>query len=202
MNLTANEIDALAEVVNIGVGKAASVLNEVINSHICLQIPYITILSPTQAVEALSQRLGDEYLSAVRLGFTGTLSGNAQLIFPTDSASKLVAAIMNEDLGNDDLDSLKIGAITEVGNIFISGVMGAISNLLKQDFNYSLPAYLEGIVPQLLNEKGYDSQATILLAQARFTVEQLQIEGDIVLIFKVGSFEALLLAIKQVYGEA
>lgn len=197
MNLTPEEIDGLTEVINIGVGKAARVLNEIIDSHICLQIPYVTVLSPTGAKDALSQRLGSDHLSAVRLGFNGTLSGNAQLLFPTDSASKLVAIILNEDLGNADLDSVKIGALTEVGNIFISGVMGAISNLLRQDFNYSLPIYIEGLIPQLLNDSTSEYDATILLAQTRFTIEQLQIEGDIVLIFKVGSFEALLKAIQH-----
>ena len=200
MKLTLTQLDALREVVNIGVGRAASVLNEMIGSHICLQIPALTILSPQQAKEELYKRLGLDGLSAVRLGFNGSLSGSAQLVFPTDSASKLVAAICNEDLGAADLDEVKIGALTEVGNIFISGLMGAISNLLEQDFNYSLPTYMEGIVAQLLTDNNFDPNATILLAQASFTIEQLQIEGEIIVIFKLGSFQALLAAIQETYG--
>lgn len=200
MKLTLTQLDALREVVNIGVGRAASVLNEMIGSHICLQIPALQILSPQQAKEELYKRLGLDDLSAVRLGFNGSLSGSAQLVFPTDSASKLVAAICNEDLGAADLDEVKIGALTEVGNIFISGLMGAISNLLAQDFNYSLPTYIEGIVAQLLTDNSPDPKATILLAQASFTIEQLQIEGDIIVIFKLGSFQALLAAIQETYG--
>lgn len=201
MNLTVDQVDALQELVNIGVGRAAGVLNEMIDSHICLQVPFIKILSPLQMKDELEQRLGVYHISAVRLCFTGSFNGNAQLVFPTDSASKLVAVLTHEELGTPDLDSVKIGTLTEVGNIVINGVMGSVSNLLRQHLNYSLPIYLEDTIGHLLSANSWESNATVLLAQARFTIEQLQIEGDIILIFKVGSFDALLAALEMEYGE-
>ncbi len=46
--------------------------------------------------------------------------------------------------------------------------------------------------------KQSDANTTVLLAQARFDIEELQVQGDIVLFFDVGSFNALLAAIEQV----
>jgi chemotaxis protein CheC len=66
---------------------------------------------------------------------------------------------------------MKIGALTEVGNIVLSGIMGAMSNLLQQDFEYLLPNYLEDSVDQLLEIQGYHSNHTILLAQNSFNIE-------------------------------
>lgn len=198
MNLTVDQLDTLQELVNIGVGMAASVLNEMIDCHICLQVPFIRVFSPVQMKEELENRLGVSLVSAVRLGFNGSFSGLAQLVFPTDSASKLVALLTNEEVGTPDLDAVKIGTLTEVGNIVINGVMGSMSNLLKQHLNYSLPMYLEDTVEHLLSSKQLESNTTVLLAQARFTIEQLQIAGDIILIFKVGSFDALLTAIEMI----
>lgn len=198
MNLTVDQLDTLQELVNIGVGRAASVLNEMIECHIRLQVPFIRVFSPVQMKQELENRLGVSLVSAVRLGFSGSFSGLAQLVFPTDSASKLVALLTNEEVGTPDLDAVKIGTLTEVGNIVINGVMGSMSNLLRQHLNYSLPMYLEDTVEHLLSSKQLESNTTILLAQARFTIEQLQIAGDIILIFKVGSFDALLTALEMI----
>jgi chemotaxis protein CheC len=96
MNLTDSQLDTLQEVFNIGVGRSAGVLNEMISLHICWQIPWVKILSPLQAKQELAARLGGNPLSTVRLTFGGTLSGNAQLVFPTDSASQLVTLLTEE----------------------------------------------------------------------------------------------------------
>jgi len=201
MNLTPSQLDILQEIINIGVGRAANVLNEMIAAHIRLQVPAIKVLSRLDIKQELSARLRLEPISSVRLGFTGTLSGNAHLVFPTDSASKLVAILTDEEIGTPDLDAVKIGTLTEVGNIVINGAIGSISNLLKQQLRYSMPAYLEGSIEQLLTNGSSSINATILLAQTRFTIDQLQVEGDIILFFNLGSFDILLTSIEQYYGE-
>jgi len=201
MNLTPSQLDILQEIINIGVGRAANVLNEMIAAHIRLQVPAIKVLSRLDIKQELSARLRLEPISSVRLGFTGTLSGNAHLVFPTDSASKLVAILTDEEIGTPDLDAVKIGTLTEVGNIVINGAIGSISNLLKQQLRYSMPAYIEGSIEQLLNNGSSSINATILLAQTRFTIDQLQVEGDIILFFNLGSFDILLTSIEQYYGE-
>jgi len=201
MNLTPSQLDVLQEIINIGVGRAANVLNEMIAAHIRLQVPAIKVLSRLDIKQELAHRLRLEPISSVRLGFTGTLSGNAHLVFPTDSASKLVAILTDEEIGTPDLDAVKIGTLTEVGNIVINGAIGSISNLLKQQLRYSMPAYIEGSIEQLLTNGSSSINATILLAQTRFTIDQLQVEGDIILFFNLGSFDILLTSIEQYYGE-
>ncbi|MBW4680168.1 MAG: chemotaxis protein CheC [Microcoleus vaginatus WJT46-NPBG5] len=201
MNLTANQIDALQELVNIGVGQAAGVLNEMIDSHIRLQIPFVKILSPVELQQQLEGRVNGQRISAVGLGFTGSFTGLAQLVFPADSADLLAAMLTGEELGTPDLDLVKIGTLSEVGNIVINGVMGSISNVLDQRLDYSLPTYTEGTVELLLASGSLASKAVVLLAQTRFIIERLHIEGDVILIFNVASFDALLAAIDRVVGE-
>ena len=195
MNITDAQVNALREVVNIGVGRAARMLNQMIDSHIGLQVPLTKVLSLTEARQALECRFDGETVSAVQLSFGGSLTGMAELVFPTESASALVATLTGEALDAPDLDAVKIGTLTEIGNIAINGVIGSISNIFKQCLDYSLPIYIEDTVEQLLTAEGIDPTAAVLLAQAHFFIERLQISGDIVLIFKLGSFDALLAAI-------
>ena len=195
MELTADEIDALKELINIGVGSAAGMLNEMIQFPIELQIPEIELVSANELRSQLKKRFGIEPLSTVQLGFNGSFSGSAQLLFPTESAVNLVSVLTGEEKGSPDLDALKISTLSEVGNMIINGVMGSIGNILDQPLDYEVPYYAEEeIEGLLLNEKSLDS-GSVLLAPAHFNIEELQIQGDILLFFDVGSFQMLLKAI-------
>ncbi|MGB8687695.1 MAG: chemotaxis protein CheC [Microcoleus sp.] len=200
MKLTARQLDALQELVNIGIGQAAGILNDMIDSPIRLQIPYLQILSPTDVQQELEIHLNGEQIASVQLKFTGSFGGIAQLVFPTNSAAMLVTMLTGEEIGSHDLDSVKIGTLSEVGNIVINGVMGAISNVLQQRLNYSIPSYTEGTIATLLTSGGLSTDTVVLLAQTRFIIERLHIEGDIILIFNVNSFDTLLTAIDQLAG--
>ncbi|MBD2725692.1 chemotaxis protein CheC [Nostoc sp. FACHB-892] len=196
MNVTAEELDALQELINIGVGRAASLLNEMVDSHIRLKIPVVKVLTANEAYQELTKRFQDDTLAAVKLRFAGSFYGTASLIFPTESASTLVAVLTGEKPGSADLDAVKIGTLSEIGNIVINGVMGSLSNVLKRHLNYTLPVYLEDTLENLLLS-AYESDSKILLAQASFTIERLEIIGDIILIFLVGTFDALINAMNE-----
>ncbi len=197
MNPTEYQIDALRELINIGVGRAAKVLSEMVNAKIILQVPFIKMLTPENLRREMGH-LGMGLLAAVRLGFKGPFSGTAALVFPPDSASKLVAVLTSEEIGTPDLDSVRAGTLSEVGNIVINGVMGSIANVLKLQINYTLPTYTEDDLENLMTTADTIPDSTVVLAHTRFTVEHLPIEGDIILIFEVGSFSALMEAINAV----
>ncbi|MDK3155445.1 chemotaxis protein CheC [Kamptonema cortianum] len=75
MSLTLEQIDILQELVNIGVGQAASILNEMLGSPICLNIPDLQSLSLTQLQTELESRFESDLISTVQLGFEGFFFG-------------------------------------------------------------------------------------------------------------------------------
>lgn len=196
--LSADRIDALQEFINIGVGRAASILNEMIECPILLKIPIVEVFDTAQLQQKLEKHFKQGSFSTVRLGFSGQFSGTAELLFPTESAATLISVLTGEAPDSPDLDSVKIGTLSEVGNIVINGVMGSISNLLGQHLNYTIPIYLEDTIQNLLlpSQKGVQENV-FLLAQTQFEIEQLEIAGDIILIFEVSSFGALIKAIDR-----
>lgn len=198
MKMTPEQVDVLKEMINIGIGKAASILNEMIRFQVSLAVPFVKVLSP-QELRKEMEGMGRYRVTAVQLGFKGAFTGTAALIFPPDSASKLVSVLTGEEPGTPDLDSVRAGTLTEVGNIVINGVMGSLGNLLKQYIYYSLPSYIEDTMENLLklNNVGKNN-TTVILVRTRFTIKQLEIEGDVILIFEVGSFEAVLSAIDMI----
>ena len=194
MKLSDKQIDALAEVIAIGMGRGAGVLNTMLQSHLTLQAPEIRILELDEYLEQL-HGVNSDRLSAVQLGYQGACSGKAQLLFPTANASKLVTMLTGEALDSDDFDLIQAGTLSEVGNIVINGVLGTISNLLGQHFVYSVPTYLEERADSLLCTPDRGKGYTVLLARTRFTLERYQIEGDLLLLFEVGALDELLEAL-------
>lgn len=197
MNLTPDQADILRELMNIGVGRAAGMLNEMTDAYVRLQVPSVRIFSALEFKKEM-EREGVDRLAAVRLGFKGPFFGTADLVFLPESASKLVAVLTGEEPGTREFDSVRAGTLNELGNIVISGVMGSMGNLLEKRIEYSLPQYIEDTIENLLKLSNANSDGPILLVRTHFVIEQLQIEGDIMLIFEVGSFDALLAAIDAI----
>ena len=188
---TEEQLCTLTEIVNIGIGKAAEVLNELLNSHIELKVPTVLVLNKDNTPAELKS-LQKQILSCVQLGFHGSFSGKAALVFPPESAVKLVSVLMGEEFEGADLDDVMTGTLSEVGNILINSVIGSISNVLEDPLDFTIPNYHEGQVHDLLGINNLDSSLSILLIRADFKVLDLHISGDIFLIFEVDSFEILL----------
>jgi len=196
--LTADQYDTLKELINIGVGRAAGMLNAMLDTHVHLQVPELFTCTREQ-LETELNTFGGDTISVVRLTYSGGFSGATSLIFPPTSAAKLVSILTGEEhaVDDDDLDALRIGTLTEVGNIVINGVMGSIANVLKQRLHYSLPTYIDDTIKALIALNRFKEDATIVMARAHFRVEAWQIDGSIVLWFEVGSLDALLDAIDE-----
>ncbi|MBF0343894.1 MAG: chemotaxis protein CheC [Nitrospirae bacterium] len=191
MVLNTFQVDALTELINIGVGRAAGVLNEMLMAHVSLQVPSIRLITRSNIKQELEGLFGKS-ASIVRMGFRGPFSGIASLIFPPDSAANLIGLLIGDLNMEADMDAIKIGTLTEVGNIVLNGVMGSLANILMKHVEYSIPIYQDSNVHNFITPYDTTEQPIILLARTRFRIETQLIEGDIILVFEVGSFESLI----------
>lgn len=199
MILTAEQMDALREMVNIGVGRAAGVLNAMLRSHITLHLPIVQVMQRTELQSKIFE-MSKGVFSAVRIGFKGPFTGSASLIFPAISAAKLVDLLTQDETASMDMDAIRIGTLTEVGNIVLNGVMGAIGNELQQRMFYSVPIYIEDPMNTLFKEKNPDDTATVIWIQTRFVSQEQQIEGEIVILFGAGAMDLLMTAVNRAMG--
>lgn len=187
-------MDALREIINIGVGKAAGTLNELLAHHITLEVPRIVIIHSNDLGEHISKR-SEETLSLVTLPFSGQFSGLSTLLFSMDSASKLVDMLMGEEIPVGDLDAIKTGTLTEIGNILLNAVVGSIGNILNSRLSYSIPTYHVGSLRNILLPI-LQQESEALEVTTRFTVQSRHITGEILLLFKVGSFDSFIEALE------
>ncbi len=191
MNLSERQKDALKEIINIGVGRAAGILNEMLNAHVQLMVPEIRIFHQKDLEENIANFV-ESRLSIIRMIFKGPFSGVASLIFPSASASNLLTLLVENANESVDLNSIRIGTLTEVGNIILNGVMGTIGNLLNRQISYSLPNYHEDTIIKFLKSNTSMSSTIIMIAHTHLKVKTHMVEGDIILFFEVSSFDALI----------
>jgi len=193
LQFSARQKDILTELVNIGMGKAANTLNQIVGAHVSLTVPEIQVMRPHELVAYFGNT---KELSTVRMGFKGAFSGAALLIFPVQSASHVVDVLIGQTPDVPDLDMIRVGALTEVGNIVLNGVIGSLSNMFKQQIQYSIPTYLEsGIGDLLVQEDNHASM--IIMAHTHMKIEKYQLEGHIVLLFQVEMLDDLLIMLDE-----
>ncbi len=196
MKISKQQLDDMSEVLNIGIGKSSKVLNSMLNSHINLQVPEIKVLNKDEFIDEISELSGDD-LAAVDLAFTGYLEGIIQLIFPSDAAMKLVMALIGEEGEAYEFDEIRSGTLCEVGNIVLNAVMGTISNFFSFHLQYIIPNYREGSIENIIDINNVNS-STLLLAKTCFSIEAMEIEGNILLYFEENTITALLKALDAI----
>ena len=196
MILTPYQEDTIKELFNIGMGHAAGALSDIINVHIELSIPSIRIAKFID-LESGNEHLGRGNYSSVRMNFKGFVNGTAALVFPPDSALKLIATVTEEKLETPDMDSLKTGVLTEIGNIIVSQILSAISNTFEERLEYSVPSYFDGPITKMMETSDSPLELAILIIDTTFQIKDLQITGDVVLFLKLGELASFVESVEK-----
>ena len=119
--LTDIEQDALAEIANMGVSRAANSLRQMVGEEVLLSVPAVKIVT-RQAASKLVERNDATKLVAVQQSFEGPFAGRALLIFPEAQSLELVRAIVGDEHSLEDVIDLEQEALAETGNIILNGV--------------------------------------------------------------------------------
>ena len=100
--LTELERDALGEVSNIAMARAANSLRQMVEHEVLLSVPAVEILSQDQATQLVAKP-DNPNLVAVRQDFSGAFAGRALLIFPEANSLELVRAVVGRQLPLEDI---------------------------------------------------------------------------------------------------
>ena len=151
--LTDLERDALAELSNISMARAASSLRQMIKNEVLLAVPSVEILT-SAAASTLVGKPDNAKLVAVRQDFAGAFSGRALLIFPERNSLELVREVVGRELPLEDIVDLEDEALAETGNIILNSWVATIANLLKSALKMSLPVVVRGDGQHMFENSG------------------------------------------------
>ena len=186
------QLDALIELVNMGVSQAAKQLAGMVSEQVLLSVPRVEMMTREDAAQRVSAR-DAKNLIAIHQLFDGEIAGRAILIFPEAKSLELVRAVVGGDLPVEELMDLEQEAIAETGNVILNGCLSMIANLLKRNLKVSLPEVLRGDSANifLTDDPSPNDDRTVMFIFIDFCVLGRNIDGYMALLMDVPSLLAL-----------
>ena len=177
VELSALEQDAVTEIMNVGVGRAAASLSLMVKEEIQLSVPAAELLYGVAARERLAQ--SSDHMVAVRETFNGLLSGSAALLFPQSKSLDLVRMVLDENLTAEEVTELEQEALVEIGNIILNGCLSSIADSLVGEIETSIPVLMHANLSTILPQTA-EVEPVLLVLTIDFTIRSRDIQGHIV----------------------
>jgi len=183
--------DAITELVNLGIGRAADALSQMVSEEILLSVPEIVFTNARD----LQARLNSSYQAApavISQRFSGDFSGNALLVIPDDSVSPLVQKMLSNTSIGEEIEAYTEDALLEIGNIILNACFGQLGDLLCTQLDSGLPKKIGMELSALFNAdktESADDLTQVMLLQVDFSMSLEQSSGFVVFIMNVASMQ-------------
>ena len=189
--LTELQLDALTEMVNIGVNRAAASLREMVGEQVHLSVPKVDLVTRTRAIAILAETEA-AHLVGVHQVFEGDVTGRALLIFPDTKSLELVRAVTGGELPLEEIIELEHEALAEIGNIILNGCLATMANMLQRNLKMSLPEILRGAPEVFFTLKPPpEAGEVVMFLYINFAIRQRDIRGYIAMLMDMPSLAAL-----------
>ena len=199
--MTVNRVDhdALTELFNIGLHKAAASLSELTGQRIIVDLPRLWVC-PIEETHGRLRELIQGELATVHQIFMGNMAGDAVLVLEYENASRLAALLTNGDVAVDGrLDQSAREVLAEVGNVILSSCLSAFGDMLRVSVSFSVPRIhvesLEGLLRSLKVES--DELHYTLLAATRFRLTEGEVGGYLMIAVGLASLDLISKALAE-----
>lgn len=193
--------DALTEIINVYIGKAASMLSEMVNQRINLSVPEVELIAfnqegrPSKQLPAI---FSSGHIISSSISFGQTLQGKAFLMFPADQAKLLVNVCLGEETAISESEELvefidtDFDVLKEISNVILNAIIGELSNFMDTRVEYSLPDIELVYVSESESAIVLKDNAYILLLHTTFLLSETPVNGFILIALSMNSVTWLL----------
>jgi len=185
------ERDALTEIVNIGVSRAAANLRKMVGDQVSLSVPSIEVVTQRRAARLISEREISQ-LVAIRQDFTGAFSGRALLIFPETNSLELVRAVTGGELTAEEVLEMEHEALAETGNVILNSCLATMANMLRRSLTMAIPEVLRGDGALMFDIRDdMPADGLVLFLYIDFAVRRRDIRGYIAVLMDLPALTIL-----------
>ena len=190
--------DALTELFNIGLHRAASSLSDLTGQRIVVDLPRLWIC-PIEETHARLIDLLDGDLATVHQIFRGTVTGDAVLVLDYDSGTRLAALMTQGSVAlGGRLDQSAREVLAEVGNVILSSCLSSFGDMLQVSVTFSVPRMHVESLEGLLRSMRVDSEdlSFALLAATRFRLTEGEVGGYLIVALGMSSLSLIANALE------
>lgn len=195
-------IDGFRELITIGIGRSANLLNQLTGAHVSITVPEVKIseIASECYMKSAFIAINPEHTSQIKVKFSNEINGSCNLIIPYSSALNLVSILTGENGSSDEMDALRIETLIEVGNIIISSILSALSFLLLTQLTIQFPVY-QNVKSNLVNPIIINQLEIGINARILFFIQNKEIEGELFILLNHESFDYLETCIRRIMRE-
>ncbi|GEM_PF-1169091 len=192
--LAEDQRDLIAEMMNLGAGKAAAGLGEKIGEEVLLSVPNVYLASRQAVVADFLSRASSEpsrrRLIVVMEKFSGGLEGEALLVLSAEDGRSLATLQqVREGSGADHRRPARF--LAEIGGAVLNSCLGEFSEALGLEILIEPPVVEEGDAADLL--LGLGEGADLLFVSLAFSVGRRSLAGHLLVVLdrrSIGDFLA------------
>ena len=181
------ELDALTELVNIGVSRAAAGLATMSGEEVTLSVPAVSVVTPAEAAKMIGGG-AEGKLIGIEQDYAGEISGRALLVFPEVNSLELVRAVAGAAVKPEDIRAIAPEALLETGNVVLQACLGSLANMLQRRLEISTPTLVEGAAEELMQRVSAEG---VVFVYVNFVLRGRQVRGYIALLMDLAAFTAL-----------
>ncbi len=198
MNVQELDHDALTELFNIGLHRAASSLSDLTGQRIIVDLPRLWICPIEEMHERLVDLLEGD-LATVHQIFKGTVTGDAVLVLDYDSATRLAGLMTDGGVAvGGRLDQSAREVLAEVGNVILSSCLSSFGDMLQVAVSFAVPRMHVESLDGLLRSLRVDSEDLnfALLAATRFRLTEGEVGGYLIIALGMSSLSLIARALE------
>lgn len=190
--MSAEYVDVLRELGNIGAGNAMTALAQLLNCKVDMKVPQVRLLEFKNVGNLIG---GEEQIMAgIYLGVEGDISGSIMFLLAKDSAKYLIEKLMGMEMQGEDFGEMETSALMEVGNIITGAYLNSLATITNLKIFPSVPSICIDMAGAILSVPAIEFGAVgdkILLIQSQF-MDEIELNGYFIMVPDIESYGKIL----------
>ncbi len=190
--MSAEFVDVLKELGNIGAGNAMTALAQLLNCKVDMKVPQVRLLE-FKDVGALIG--GEEQIMAgIYLAVEGDITGSIMFLLGKESARHLVNKLMGMDIAGEEFGEMEMSALMEIGNIITGAYLNSLASITNLKIFPSVPSLCVDMAGAILSVPAIEFGTLgdkILLIQSQF-MDEIKLDGYFIMVPDIESYAKIL----------
>lgn len=194
-SVSAQYMDVLKEIGNIGAGNATTALASMLQCRIDMAVPEVKLIEVDELAESLGGK--ERVMTAIFLEVEGDITGDIIFLLEQGSASFLVSKLMGMEVSAEGFTEMELSCVKEISNIIAGSYLNSLSTLTNLKIYPSIPHLQMDMVDAILHSPVRRQEVEneqILFIQTEFT-DDIQLGGYFVMIPDEESYGKILMAL-------
>lgn len=190
--MTAEYVDVLKELGNIGAGNAMTALAQLLNCKVDMKVPQVRLLEFQDVGTMIG---GEELLMAgIYLGVEGDITGSIMFLLEKNSAKHLITKLMGMEIAGDEFGEMEVSALMEVGNIITGAYLNSLATITNLKIYPTVPSICVDMAGAILSVPAIEFGTVgdkILLIQSQF-MDEVELNGYFIMVPDIESYGKIL----------